>query len=152
MVEAAAKKDETNAQRRKEAELRKERAKKFEAWSDKKEQKEKKDLRREKKDRRKDWEAREQKRLLEEGGGLEGTPLAALHKSKQQQPRQNPTIEAKPVAQEEAMAVSSSEDEDDEGELEEDYKEIKEERGAKRTKRVKPTGGMVGGGMFDDMS
>jgi hypothetical protein len=51
--------------------------------------------------------------------------------------------ERKPI-----VLSSQSSDEDHESELEEDYKEVKE---AQRTKRVKPTGGMVGGGMFDDM-
>lgn len=145
MATAAEKREETNAQRRKEAELRQANAKKFEAWSQKVEQKEKKLLRREKKDRKKDWEAKEEKRLLEEGGGLAGTPRAALHKKKQEQ---KPTI-ASPVELKPSVASDGSDDASSEeaSDLEEDYKEVKNER----TKRHRPTGGMVGGGMFDDM-
>jgi len=144
MVVAAEKREETNAQRRKEAEHRKSNARKFEAWSEKTEAQERKVLRREKKDRKKDWEAKEEKRLLEEGGGLEGTPRAVLHRTKQSEQRSVEEVEVKkPI-----ISASQSSDEDDESDLEEDYKEVKE---AQRTKRVKPTGGMVGGGMFDDM-
>lgn len=146
MVVAAGKREETNAQRRKEAELRHANAKKFEAWSEKVEAKERKLLRREKKDRKKDWEAKEEKRLQEEGGGLAGTPRAALHKKKQEEkPPIAPLVETKPAVESDDEPSKSSGDEA--SELEEDYKEVRNER----TKKHRPTGGLVGGDMFDDM-
>ena len=147
MVIAAEKREETNAQRRKEAELRHTNAKKFEAWSQKVEAKERKLLRREKKDRKKDWEAKEEKRMLEEGGGLAGTPRAALHKKQQEEkPSVKLSVETKPSIQSDSGSPQCS-DPEEESDLEEDYKEVKNER----IKRHRPTGGMVGGGMFDDM-
>ena len=144
---AAEKREETNAQRRKEAELRHTNAKKFEAWSQKVEAKERKLLRREKKDRKKDWEAKEEKRMLEEGGGLAGTPRAALHKNKQEEkPLAKPLIETKPSVESDTGSSQPSGAEED-SDLEEDYKEVKNDR----IKRNRPTGGLIGGGIFDDM-
>jgi hypothetical protein len=144
LLVAAEKREETNAQRRKEAEQRQANAKKFEAWSVKVEKKERKILRREKKDRKKDWEAKEEKRLLEAGGGLAGTPQAVLHRKKVAVPQEPTVKEDKPIH---PVAQSDASEEED-SDLAEDYREVRE---AQRGKRAKPTGGMAGGGMFDDM-
>lgn len=113
----------------------------------KKEQAEKKDLRRLKKDRKKDWEAKEKKRLEEEGG-VAGTADAVLRRNG----RGNGQGTGKQETKVESDASSGSDGED----MNEEYKAMKEEedeeRQVKRSRKSKaPTGGMTGSSMFDDL-